>query len=954
MLQRMLNRGGRSMFLTTAVLLTVTCPTASVASDVSYVMPDGKKFRLTRSTTEYGLLFRSGEEATACTERFVAQGLGTVQPFELRPETPVRLFKVPQVSEARRAALLADPVLLDARPVYRFDGEPTPVISSGTMVVKLRPDLTDQERRALWREFDTIEVRVMRGLHDVYVVEPAGIDQDEVARAEQLAADDRTLWSTPNFRRAMRTLQSAPSDEFFHLQWHLNNTGQTEGTDDADIDALEAWSTSTGSSILFGMFDDSCDVDHEDLVDNYIGIGQDVVVPFFDDGNKDPRPKFFFDAHGTAVMGLAVAAANSVGVRGVAYDAKFTASRGLLNFPTDDEIASAFTFALEQNVDVHINSWGPIGRFPDPPILADAFETAFREGRDPDGPGGIAPRGMVIVFAAGNGNAQNDIGFAISSLPSVIAVGATTFDDLRSGFSNFGNQLSVMAPGGGDPSFGITTTDTEDGIDKVAQGYNVGGTAVDPESGFQFGPDIDPDGGYTGFFGGTSAACPIVAGVAGLVLSANPELTATDVRIILEHTTDQINPVEAQYGEVTSRSFKYGYGRVNANKAVLAAVDAVSNGGLTWPGTPADLNVDTTVLTWIAGAETDEFIVVQRNDVLNFIPQEGSCYDEDQEGCSGQTIEALPDGAAVLDVGCGIDCEAGTDQSVNFTRPTLGTMVLAVYGRNATTGRYSFGVSAKVQSTQPPAVTISVSPLEGFSPLVVNFAGNALSELTIDENATEWDFDIDDDITADARTRNAQNTYTVDPGVTKIFVARLTMRDDEGNAGSAQVAIRVDGPARPDSGDGIGTSDLKIIAGVPGTSGSDNDTGPSPFEVILSLDTAGLTGTFQSVVWDLGDGTRATSLAVPHTYINESDTDLRLTIVATITTATSSGTIVSSSAQRAITVQPGIAVVDPGEPNLPGTSPIGDGGRATACGVISAIPLLFTLFSLMWLRRRSG
>ncbi len=51
MLQRMLNRGGLSIPVTTAVLLVVTCPTASLASDVSYVMPDGKKFRLTRSTT---------------------------------------------------------------------------------------------------------------------------------------------------------------------------------------------------------------------------------------------------------------------------------------------------------------------------------------------------------------------------------------------------------------------------------------------------------------------------------------------------------------------------------------------------------------------------------------------------------------------------------------------------------------------------------------------------------------------------------------------------------------------------------------------------------------------------------------------------------------------------------------------------------------------------------------
>jgi hypothetical protein len=91
---------------------------------------------------------------------------------------------------------------------------------------------------------------------------------------------------------------------------------------------------------------------------------------------------------------------------------------------------------------------------------------------------------------------------------------------------------------------------------------------------------------------------------------------------------------------------------------------------------------------------------------------------------------------------------------------------------------------------------------------------------------------------------------------------------------------------------------------------------------------------------------------VQHTYENNTELAMRIPIVATVTT-TSGGTTTSTTATRFITVQPGIPVVDPGDPNLPGTTPGGAGGSATPpCGGVGMIPLLLTLTSLLWMRRR--
>ncbi len=435
-----------------------------------------------------------------------------------------------------------------------------------------------------------------------------------------------------------------------------------------------------------------------------------------------------------------------------------------------------------------------------------------------------------------------------------------------------------------------------------------------------------------------------------MILSVNPKLTATEVRIIMEHSCDQIDPEDAQYDSITGRSLRYGYGRINAEKAVRAAKDTLTNGGVTWPDIATDVQVDRTTLRWRPGVGTGEFLVLESTRDFEFVPQDDTCYDSSQLGCGAAALAPVPGAASVLFTGCDEDCGPETEQSVEFSRPSIGSKLFVIYARSSS-GRYSFGASAEAAAIPPPAVTIMASPLEGRSPLTVDFNGNALSEVGIDKSQTQWDFDTGDDSTVDATVTSRSWTYTVPPGEVRTFTARLTMYDIMGNPGFAEVRIRVTGEDADDGAMVTTTGEIRVLVGVPGTAGSDVSQGTSPFGVELRIE-ADTPVNVQSVVWDLGDGTRATGLAAPHVYVNEGDTPLVLPVTATVTTSTAGGATVTTTATRLITVLPGTAGPDMGEPELPGTRPLGEGGPATPCGTLGIVPLLFGVGFLMLLRRR--
>jgi len=159
--------------------------------------------------------------------------------------------------------------------------------------------------------------------------------------------------------------------------------------------------------------------------------------------------------------------------------------------------------------------------------------------------------GTVITWAAGNGNESvGSDGYA--SYATTVAVAAYNDQDRKSWYSDYGDAIDVAAPSSGGLSSGIVTT-----VPSAGSSYGTVFTGVAGER-------------YTKAFGGTSSAAPTTAGLAGLVISANPLLTAAQVRQILRDTARKLDRLNAGY-DADGHSMFYGYGAIDAYAAVLAA-----------------------------------------------------------------------------------------------------------------------------------------------------------------------------------------------------------------------------------------------------------------------------------------------------------------------------------------------------------------------------------------------
>ena len=128
-----------------------------------------------------------------------------------------------------------------------------------------------------------------------------------------------------------------------------------------------------------------------------------------------------------------------------------------------------------------------------------------------------------------------------ANLSESIAVGAATNFDTRSAYSQWGPEIDFLCHSNGG-SLGITTTDVTG-----TNGY----TATD----------------YTSSFGGTSSAAPLCSGIAALAISADPTLTAAEVRQIMRNSGRKIG----SYPYVGGWNEKYGFGAVDASAAVATA-----------------------------------------------------------------------------------------------------------------------------------------------------------------------------------------------------------------------------------------------------------------------------------------------------------------------------------------------------------------------------------------------
>lgn len=248
------------------------------------------------------------------------------------------------------------------------------------------------------------------------------------------------------------------NDEFYDLLWGMNNTGQTGGTSDADIDAPEAWAISTGSSaVVVGVIDTGIDYLHPDLVSNIwhnvpemngqAGVDDDgngYVDDFYgiDTVNNDSDP-VDDNGHGTHVSGTIGATGNNeIGVVGVNHSVqiagcKFLDASGGGYTSAAIECIDYFTSLKMAGINVVVtnNSWGG-GGFSD--LLKESIDYAGEQG-------------IVFAAAAGNDSSNNDSSPHYPSSydsPSIIAVASTDHSDSLSWFSNYGvSSVDLAAPG---------------------------------------------------------------------------------------------------------------------------------------------------------------------------------------------------------------------------------------------------------------------------------------------------------------------------------------------------------------------------------------------------------------------------------------------------------------------------------------------------------------------------
>jgi subtilisin family serine protease len=384
-------------------------------------------------------------------------------------------------------------------------GPDHPRYAPDSILVKPRPGAAIAAMAQLHAPLHAQAIRTFPGIGNLQVIKlPPGLTVERALahyRNNPLVA-----YAEPDYQLQVF---ATPNDPSFSQLWGLNNTGQTGGTADADIDATEAWNVRTSAgNLVVAVIDTGIRYTHTDLTANmWINPGEIAGNGIDDDANGvvddvhginalagtgDPLDD---NGHGTHVAGTIGAVGNNgTGVAGVAWSVKLMACK-FLDAQGTGSLSDAVTcidYARQNGARIMNNSWGG-GGFSQ--ALADAIAAARNDG-------------ILFVVAAGNSGMNNDSTPAYPSsynLANIVSVAATDHNDQRAYFSNYGTSSVHL----GAPGVNIVST------------YNTSDT------------------GYASL-SGTSMACPHVAGAAALVWAQFPTLSHTQVKARLLAASDSL------------------------------------------------------------------------------------------------------------------------------------------------------------------------------------------------------------------------------------------------------------------------------------------------------------------------------------------------------------------------------------------------------------------------------
>jgi subtilisin-like proprotein convertase family protein/subtilisin family serine protease len=354
-----------------------------------------------------------------------------------------------------------------------------------------------------------------------------------------------------NYR--MQTYQFAvPTDPSYTRQWHLHSRLNDPAFDPRSSSRCEdAWRALDhfGSfDVVVGVTDDGCKLSHPDFDSpgKFAGWGYFRGTRLIVREDVDANPAEMYKTgsnHGTSCAGVIAGEVDAVLTVGAAPGCRLLPiqweSDGPSLFISDSKLLVAINYMADK-VDVISNSWGssPTNLFA---TTVTNRITALASS------GGRRGRGVVFLWAAGNENcpiqhtAQVDIPYDrgwqfnadgtrtwigvqtsrqfrhnLVDIPNMMYVAALASNAQRSHYSNYGTGIAICAP----------TNNVHEYLRLSVTGLGITTTT-------------GADSGVTATFGGTSSATPLVAGITALTISANPNLTATQVISILKRTASK-------------------------------------------------------------------------------------------------------------------------------------------------------------------------------------------------------------------------------------------------------------------------------------------------------------------------------------------------------------------------------------------------------------------------------
>jgi subtilisin family serine protease len=387
---------------------------------------------------------------------------------------------------------------------------------------------------------------------------------DPVDLVVKLTEDENLVESVDhdlNYRVVVQAL-NLPTDNQYERQWHLHGrfVATTNLLDPrASAKCEEAWKLldSFGSSdVVIGITDDGCKLDHPDFnsPDKFADWGYFKRGELVTKGDIDADPSEMYQErqnHGTACAGVAAAEVDGELTVGAApgcrlLPIKFESAGSSITIG-DSKLLATLEYVADK-VDILSSSWISSG-------IRDFYIKDVRDKiRELSKTGGRRGKGIVFLWAAGNFNRPLNLRIdgqrivpinngwnaiqtiwtgirksdhfrnELSQIPAVMHVGALASTAQRSHYSNYGEGVDICAP-----------TSNRHYYLRIPTIQGLGVTTTTGAN--RFRDVIEP--GVRSSFGGTSSATPLVAGIAALVISANPDLTADEVCSILKSTASK-------------------------------------------------------------------------------------------------------------------------------------------------------------------------------------------------------------------------------------------------------------------------------------------------------------------------------------------------------------------------------------------------------------------------------